>query len=111
MDIDGTELKTFPSDEVRQKTSAPPLDPEHVQLQGPLPVTTEATPVEQRFVEGAEETMLLFAEPQTPSNDDEEQEAFEPPFAPWHIQVRLPKLSVEIDEAEPRAHHCVNKFA
>ena len=49
-----------------QLALVPPLDPEQLQLHGPLPVTEDAVPTEQRLVDGADDTMVPFAEPQTP---------------------------------------------
>jgi hypothetical protein len=44
----------------------PPLLPAQVQLQGPLPVTEVAAPVEQRLVDGAVAKVPPLLLPQTP---------------------------------------------
>lgn len=44
----------------------PPLVPEQVQFQGPIPVTVDAEPVVQRFVDGALVDIMPLELPQTP---------------------------------------------
>ena len=46
----------------------PPLEPEHIQSHGPVPVTAEAEPALQRFVVGAALTAAPLAEPHEPSS-------------------------------------------
>lgn len=50
----------------RHVASLPPLLPKQVQLQGPVPVTFDVAPDEQRFVDGALIKLLPFAKPQFP---------------------------------------------
>ena len=44
----------------------PPFNPAQLQAQGPVPVTVEALPAEQRLVVGAVGTVVPFADPQAP---------------------------------------------
>ena len=44
----------------------PPFRPAHDHVHGPFPETLDAVPALQRFVVGAVETVVPFAEPQTP---------------------------------------------
>ena len=73
---------------------APPLLPPHVQAQGPLPVTAEAVPAEQRLVFGAVVTEMPFAEPQTPLTavgcSGALHEEIAPPLLPLHVQDQGP---------------------
>ena len=45
----------------------PPLKPPQLHVQGPEPATDDAVPVEQRLVEGADDTVAPFANPHAPS--------------------------------------------
>lgn len=51
---------------VAQLAVVPPFVPIQVQFQGPLPDTEEAVPTVQRLVEGCEERLAPFDEPQEP---------------------------------------------
>ena len=85
----------------------PPPEPVHDQLHGPEPETLEAEPALQRFVVGAEATVVPLAEPQEPFTTvavavavfDAEQLAVEPPPEPVHDQLHGPEP--ETLEAEP----------
>jgi hypothetical protein len=75
----------------------PPFDPAQVQLHGPVPLSTEAVPVEQRPVVGALATVVPFAAPHTPLVATgagvvlaAEHEALLPPFAPAQVQFQGP---------------------
>jgi hypothetical protein len=50
-----------------QFAGVPPYNPEQVQFQGPEPVTSEAVPIEQRSVIGAEVKVSPLGAPQAPS--------------------------------------------
>ena len=45
----------------------PPLEPVHIQAQGPVPLTAEAVPTPHRFVVGAALSAAPLFEPQVPS--------------------------------------------
>jgi hypothetical protein len=49
-----------------QVAVVPPLFPPQLQFQGPLPVTVEALPAEQRPLAGAAVNIPLFEEPHVP---------------------------------------------
>ena len=49
-----------------QEADVPPLVPVHVHVHGPVPVTSEAVPVEQMLLAGLEVTAVPLAVPQTP---------------------------------------------
>ena len=49
-----------------QLAVVPPFEPAHVHDHGPVPLTDEAEPTEQRLVVGAVETVLLLELPQEP---------------------------------------------
>ena len=46
---------------------SPPLEPAQVQVHGPVPLSVEAVPAEQRLAVGAVVSVLPLAEPHTPS--------------------------------------------
>ena len=49
-----------------QSALVPPLTPEQLHVQGPLPLTAEAVPMPQRFVAGAAVSVWPLAGPQVP---------------------------------------------
>jgi hypothetical protein len=68
-----------------QEAVVPPLEPLQLQFQGPVPVTLEALPAEQRLVVGAVLTVVPFAEPQVPLTAAvllAEHDAVVPPLVP-----------------------------
>ena len=74
----------------------PPFDPAQLHVHGPVPVTTEAVPVEQRLVVGMLLTVVPLALPQTPliaTGVDAvfaEQDAVVPCFLPVQLHVHGP---------------------
>ena len=42
------------------------MEPPQLHVHGPEPATDEAVPAVQRFVEGADDTVVPFADPQAP---------------------------------------------
>jgi hypothetical protein len=52
--------------DAEQLAVMPPLEPPQLQVHGPEPVTEDDVPVEQRLVEGADDIVVPFADPQTP---------------------------------------------
>lgn len=77
-----------------QELLLPPLEPSHIQLHGPAPLTAVAEPVVHRLAVGAVLTDTLFAVPQTPLMgglaSGAAQELVEPPPEPVHIQPQGP---------------------
>ena len=77
-----------------QLADDPPFDPLQVQAQGPVPVTAEAVPVEQRLAIGADDKLELFDAPHTPSIGaalhEAEQLADDPPFDPPQVHETEP---------------------
>jgi len=94
----GSERKLFPFAEPQAPFTlrfamhcavVPFFDPAQVQVQGPLPVTTETLPELQRFDVGVFRKLSPFAEPHSPSRLAEQLTEV-PPFAPAHVQVHGP---------------------
>ena len=52
--------------DAEQLAVVPPLEPPQFQVHGPAPATDDAVPAEQRLVEGADDTVVPFADPHTP---------------------------------------------
>jgi hypothetical protein len=88
-----------------QLVLVPPLDPAHIHVHGPNPLTEDAVPDEQRLDAGAALTAAPFAEPQAPLTGVDEdfkfalQLALLPPLDPSHTQVHGPDPRTE--DAEP----------
>ena len=49
-----------------QVAVAPPLEPPQLHVHGPEPATDEAVPAVQRLAEGADDTVVPFADPHAP---------------------------------------------
>jgi hypothetical protein len=49
-----------------QLAVVPPLEPPQLHVHGPKPATDDAVPVEQRLAEGADDTVVPFADPHAP---------------------------------------------
>ena len=52
--------------DAEQLAVVPPLEPPQLHVHGPEPATDDDVPVEQRLVEGADDALVLFADPHTP---------------------------------------------
>ena len=52
--------------DAEQLAVVPPLEPPQLHVHGPEPATDDAVPVEQRLVEGMDDTVVPFADPHTP---------------------------------------------
>src|SRR5258708_36496248 len=52
--------------EAEHEAVAPPFDPAHDQLHGPVPLRLDAVPVEQRLVVGTVETVVPLVDPHAP---------------------------------------------
>jgi hypothetical protein len=52
--------------DAEQLAVVPPLEPPQLHVHGPVPATDDAVPAEQRLVEGADDTVVPFADPHTP---------------------------------------------
>ena len=52
--------------DAEQVALVPPLEPPQLHVHGPEPATDEAVPAVQRLVEGADETVVPFADPHAP---------------------------------------------
>jgi hypothetical protein len=52
--------------DAEQLALAPPLEPPQLQVHGPEPATDDAVPAVQRLVEGADDTVVPFADPHVP---------------------------------------------
>ncbi len=52
--------------EALQLAVVPPFVPAQLHVQGPVPETVDGVPVEQRFVVGADDTVVPFEDPQAP---------------------------------------------
>src|SRR6185437_12163762 len=78
----------------RCTATLPPLLPEQLQLQGPLPEMFEAVPVEQRLVVGVLLRLCPFDEPQAPLTatafSGAEHCAAVPPFVLAQLQLQGP---------------------
>lgn len=92
--------------DAEQLAEVPEFTPAHVQFHGPVPVTADAVPTEQRFAEGAEANAAPFEDPQTPSCFfGEEQDAAVPPYAPEQVQSNEPSVpAVSASVFVPAAH-------
>ena len=55
-----------PPPDAEQLALAPPLDPLQFHVHGPEPATDDAVPAVQRLVEGADDTVVPFADPHAP---------------------------------------------
>src|SRR5882757_10876623 len=90
-----------------QVAVVPLLEPAQDQVKGPVPLTDEVEPVVQRLVVGAVETVVPFADPQTPLTGEggvttvlfAEQVAVVPLLEPAQDQVKGPVPLT--DEVEP----------
>ncbi len=79
--------------------------PLHRHDQGPLPVTVEALPLEQRLVVGAVATAVPFAVPQAPLiGFASTHDAFVPPPEPlqFHVQFVLPDTLLALVPTEQK---------
>jgi hypothetical protein len=102
-----------------QEAAVPPLDPEHDQVNGPVPLTDVAEPVAQRLVEGALVTPTPSAVPQAPFRAAvllAEQGAVVPPLEPEQLHDHGPDpLTLEAEPVEQRlvvgADEIVVRFA
>jgi hypothetical protein len=52
--------------DAEQLAVVPPLEPPQLHVHGPEPATDDDVPVEQRLVEGADDTLVPFADPHAP---------------------------------------------
>ena len=52
--------------DAEQLALAPPLEPPQLHVHGPEPATDDAVPAVQRLVEGADDTVVPFADPHAP---------------------------------------------
>jgi hypothetical protein len=74
----------------------PPFTPAQLQFQGPVPVSAEAVPVEQRPVVGAPVVATPLAAPQAPlvtASFGAVQDAVVPPPVPAQLQFQGPSCS------------------
>ena len=93
---------TAPVEQAVEEVLVPPFRPLQPQVQGPEPLTVVAIPAEQRFVEGAEERLAPFEDPQEPLVMRlAEQLAVVPLYWPVQLQVQGPEP--ETEEAVPMA--------
>ncbi len=91
----------------------PPLAPAQLQFHGPLPVTDEAVPAEQRPVVGALVSVWPFAVPQAPFTSRlAEQLASVPPLLPLqlHVQGPEPLIAVAVPAEQRFAVGALRKF-
>ncbi len=70
------------------------VEPAHVQLHGPEPLTAEAVPAAHKLVVGAVATVVPLAEPHAPAGAHaafayEHVPEFEPPPEPWQTHWRV----------------------
>jgi hypothetical protein len=71
-----------------QLAPVPPLEPLQFHVHGPEPLTDDGVPVEQRLVEGADDTLVPFADPHLPlTTAAAEQFALVPPLEPLQVHV------------------------
>lgn len=89
-----------------QLAEVPEFTPAHVQFHGPVPVTADAVPTEQRFAEGTEASAAPFEDPQTPSSFfGDEHVAAVPPYCPEHVQSNAPSVpATSASVFVPEAH-------
>jgi hypothetical protein len=52
--------------DAEQLAAVPPLEPLQLHVHGPEPATDDDAPAEQRLAEGADDTVVPFADPQVP---------------------------------------------
>ena len=62
----GVGVDPVPDADAEQLKLAPPLEPPQLHVHGPEPATVDAVPVEQRLAEGADDTVVPFADPHAP---------------------------------------------
>ena len=59
-------MDPVPDADAEQLRLVPPLEPPQLHVHGPEPATVDDVPVEQRLVEGADDTVVPFADPHAP---------------------------------------------
>jgi len=62
----GIGVDPVPDADAEQLMLVPPLEPPQVHVHGPVPATVDGVPVEQRLVEGVDDTVVPFADPHVP---------------------------------------------